>query len=346
MDIRVEFSQMVADVEAEMQSILDEHRGPAGPLYDMLAYHLGLDGEDGSSGKRIRPLLGLLVIRALGSDYHRALAGAAAVELGHNFSLVHDDIQDGDRERRHRATLWALYGVPQAINAGDALFALSRLALYRLAAEEDDPEAPDARQVLDLMKIYDQTCLALCEGQFLDISFEGRLDVTVDEYLQMIELKTAALMAAGVEAAATLASQDPTVIAGFRRFGDRLGLAFQMADDVKGSFWQESASGKAESGDLRRRKKTMPVIWALNHAGPADQERLRVLFAPIEGGRQLTDVEVAEALAILDRSGARETTLGEARRYRDEALAELADLPLEPTARAELVIFVEAMIAA
>jgi len=149
-----------------------------------------------------------------------------------------------------------------------------------------------------------------------------------------------------LEAAATLASQDPTVIAGFRRFGDRLGLAFQMADDVKGSFWQESASGKAESGDLRRRKKTMPVIWALNHAAPADQERLRELFAPIAGGRQLTDVEVADALAILDRCGARETTLGEARRYRDEALAELADLPLEPAARVALVTFVEAMIAA
>ena len=346
MDIRVEFSQLVADVEAEMQSILDEHGGPARPLYDMLSYHLGLDGSDGSSGKRIRPLLGLLVYRALGGDYHRALAGAAAVELGHNFSLVHDDIQDGDRERLHRATLWALWGVPQAINAGDALFALSRLALYRLAADEDDPDAPDARRVLELMRIYDQTCLALCEGQFLDISFEGRLDVTVDEYLQMIDLKTAALMAAGVEAAAMLASQDPVVITGFRRFGDRLGLAFQMADDVKGAFWQESASGKSEAGDLRRRKKTMPVIWALNHAAEADRARLRELFAPSEGERQLTDVEVAEALAILERSGARETTLGEARRYRDEALAELADLPLTPEARAELAVFVEAMITA
>ncbi len=346
MDIRVEFSQLVADVEAEMRSILDEHRGPAEPLYEMLAYHLGLDGSDGSSGKRIRPLLGLLVIRALGRDYRRALPGAAAVELGHNFSLVHDDIQDGDRERRHRATLWARYGVAQAINAGDALFALSRLALYRLATEKDDPEAPEPRQVLELMKIYDQTCLALCEGQFLDISFEARLDVTVEEYLQMIELKTASLMAAGVEAAATLASQDPEVIAGFRRFGDRLGLAFQMADDVKGAFWREPASGKAEAGDLRRRKKTMPVIWALNHASDDDQARLRELFAPTTRERQLTDAEVAEAVAILDRSGARETTLGEARRYRDEALAELAALPLEPQARAELVTFAEAMIAA
>jgi geranylgeranyl diphosphate synthase type I len=345
-DIRTEFSQLVADVEAEMRSILDEHRGPAQPLYDMLAYHLGLDGSDGSSGKRIRPLLGLLVYRALGGDYHRALAGAAAVELGHNFSLVHDDIQDSDRERRHRPTLWARWGVPQAINAGDALFALSRLALYRLAAQEGEADAPDERQVLELMKIYDQTCLALCEGQYLDISFEGRLDVTVEEYLQMIELKTAALMAAGVEAAATLASHDPEVVSGFHRFGDRLGMAFQMADDVKGAFWQEAASGKAEAGDVRRRKKTMPVIWALNHADPADQARLRELFAPADADRQLTDGEVVEALAILERSGARETTLAEARRYRDEALAELDRLALEPAARVDLVLFVEAVIAA
>jgi geranylgeranyl diphosphate synthase type I len=346
MDIRVEFSQMVADIDAEMRSILDEHRGPADPLYEMLAYHLGLDGSDGSSGKRIRPLLGLLVIRALGGDYRRALPGAAAEQMGHNFSLVHDDIQDGDRERRHRATLWAMWGIPQAINAGDALFALSRLALYRLASEKDDPEAPTPRRVLELMRIYDQTCLSLCEGQFLDISFEGRLDVTVEEYLQMIELKTASLMAAGVEAAATLTSHDPEVVTRFRRFGDRLGLAFQMADDVKGAFWDETASGKAQAGDLRRRKKTMPVIWALNHASDADQARLRELFAPSADGRQLTDDEVAESLAILDRSGARETTSREALRYRDEALAELEGVPLEPGARAELEAFVESVIAA
>jgi geranylgeranyl diphosphate synthase type I len=346
MDIRVEFSQMVAEVEAEMTAILDEHRGPAQPLYEMLAYHLGIDGENGTSGKRIRPLLGLLVYRSLGGDYRRALPGAAAVELGHNFSLVHDDIQDGDRERRFRPTLWARFGVPQAINAGDALFALSRLALYRLASREDDPDAPDAGQVLDLMKIYDQTCLALCEGQYLDISFEGRLDVTVEEYLEMIDLKTASLMAAGVEAAAILASRDPEVIARLRRFGDRLGLAFQMADDVKGAFWQEAASGKAEAGDLRRRKKTMPVIWALNHASDADQARLRELFAPGDPDRQLTDAEVAEAVAILERSGARDTTLAEARRYRDEALAELETIPLEAAAKRDLVLFVEAVIAA
>jgi geranylgeranyl diphosphate synthase type I len=346
MDIRVEFSQMVAEVEAEMTAILEEHQGPAQPLYEMLAYHLGLDSGDGTGGKRIRPLLGLLVYRSLGGDYRRALPGAAAVELGHNFSLVHDDIQDGDRERRFRPTLWAKWGVPQAINAGDALFALSRLALYRLTAADGSDEAPDPQQVLDLMKLYDETCLALCEGQYLDISFEGRLDVTVEEYLEMIDLKTASLMASGVEAAAILASRDPVVIADLRRFGDRLGLAFQMADDVKGAFWREAASGKAEAGDLRRRKKTMPVIWALNHASDADQARLRELFAPGDAERQLTDAEVAEAVAILERSGARDTTLAEARRYRDEALAELEKIPLEAAAKRDLVLFVEAVIAA
>ena len=126
----------------------------------------------------------------------------------------------------------------------------------------------------------------------------------------------------------------------------RLGLAFQMADDVKGAFWQESASGKAEAGDLRRRKKTMPVIWALNHASDADQARLRELYAPGEADRQLTDAEVDEAAAIHERSGARDTTLAEARRYRDEALAELESIALDPDARRDLVLFVEGVIAA
>jgi geranylgeranyl diphosphate synthase type I len=119
-----------------------------------------------------------------------------------------------------------------------------------------------------------------------------------------------------------------------------------MADDVKGAFWQESASGKAEAGDLRRRKKTMPVIWALNHAAAEDQARLRELFAPGDPDRQLTDAEVAEAASILESSGARDVTLAEARRYRDEALAKLEDITLDPDAKRDLVLFVEAVIAA
>ena len=349
MDIKVEFSQLIAEIEADMRSVLDERTGRARPLYDMLAYHLGLDDGDPGGAKRIRPLLGLLVLRAMGVDYQIALPGATAVELGHNFSLVHDDIEDADRERRHRPTLWAVWGVPLAINAGDALFALSRLTLFRLAAHENDPDAPDARRVLELMRVYDETCLALCEGQYLDISYERRTDVTVEEYLDMIGKKTAALIAAGVQAAAMLASHDVEVVEAFRRFGFDLGLAFQMADDVKGSFWDSESSGKTEAGDIRRRKKTMPVIWALHNAPEADRSRLRELFTPpdaVEGSppAPLHDAEVHEALAILERSGARAYALDQARAHRDRALAELDALPLDPVGKEELAVFVAAMI--
>ena len=123
---------LLADTEQEILRLISVHDGPTAGLYEMMRYHLGLDNS-GSSGKRMRPLLGLLAYSSIKGDYHLALPGAAAVELGHNFSLVHDDIEDSDRERRHRPTLWALHGIPQAINAGDMLFTLSRVYLLRYA---------------------------------------------------------------------------------------------------------------------------------------------------------------------------------------------------------------------
>ena len=134
----------------------------------MVRYHLALDGSGASGGKRMRPLLGLLAYASITGDHQRALPGAAAVELGHNFSLVHDDIEDGDVERRHRPTLWTIHGVPQAINTGDTLFSLSRIALHRLT----DLGFSDST-VLRLMRLYDETCLALCEGQYIDIAMSA-----------------------------------------------------------------------------------------------------------------------------------------------------------------------------
>jgi len=349
-DIRTEFTHLLADIEFEMAAVIDERGGRARPLYEMLTYHLGLDGESGPRGKRMRPLLGLLAYESLTGDYRPALPGAAAVELGHNFSLVHDDIEDADRERRHRPTLWALWGVPLAINAGDALFALSRLALYRLL-EDGFSE----RRVLALMRVYDETCLALCEGQYLDISFESRTDVTVDAYLEMIGKKTAALVGASVQAGAILATDDADVVEAYRRFGYDLGMAFQMADDVKGSFWATADSGKPEAGDVRKRKKTLPLVWALEHAGPDDRDRLAVIYAPrgddgdatgLVEHAPLDDAQVGEVLAILERSGAREHALSEARRYRDLALAHLERLPCAPERRRELADLVRSVIAA
>lgn len=350
-DIRTEFTRLLADIETEMSSVLAERDGHARPLYEMLAYHLGLDADSGPRGKRMRPLLGLLAYHSLTGDYRPALPGAAAVELGHNFSLVHDDIEDADTERRHRPTLWAIWGVPLAINAGDALFALSRLALYRLL------DGFGESRVLALMRVYDETCLALCEGQYLDISFERRPDVTVEAYLEMIGKKTAALVGASVQAGAILATDDPEVIEAYRRFGYDLGMAFQMADDVKGSFWTSSESGKPEAGDIRKRKKTLPLVWALQHGTSADRERLLELYAdgvaagdgpaatPVPDA-PLTDEAVAEVLEILERSGAREHTLAEARRYRDLALRHLELLPCPLDRKRDIGVLVRSVIAA
>jgi geranylgeranyl diphosphate synthase, type I len=288
----------------------------------------------------MRPLLGLLAYDALTGDYKSARPAAAAVELGHNFSLVHDDIEDADAERRHRPTLWAIWGVPLAINAGDALFALSRLALYRSLDEGTISE----HRLLELMRMYDETCLALCEGQFLDISFERRTDVTVDEYMEMIGRKTAALLGAALQAGALLATDDADTIEAFRKFGYDIGLAFQMADDVKGTFWPSAESGKPEAGDIRKRKKTLPLVWALQQASGADADRLREIYGS-EAAVPMPQDEVDEVLAILERTGAREQAVSEARRFRDLALGDLVALPIPDQRRGELRTLVESVIA-
>ena len=352
MDITAQFNDLLVEIETEMRSIIDERDGSARPLYEMVGYHLGLDQMEGPRGKRLRPLLGLLAFKALGGDYRKTLPAAAAVELGHNFSLVHDDIEDSDRERRHRPTLWAIWGVPLAINAGDALFALSRLALYRLMKEEEY----EPQKLLDVMRVYDETCLALCEGQFLDISFERRTDVTVDEYLEMISKKTAALIGASIETGAMMASDDPELIDAFHRLGRDLGMAFQIADDLKGSFWASADSGKAAAGDIRKRKKTFPVVWAMRNAPPPDVERLIAIYQPSiratdgsgppEGDAPMSEELTDEVLEILERTGAREATEAEARRYRDLALAEARSLPVPEEGMVELRALVESMISA
>jgi geranylgeranyl diphosphate synthase type I len=309
-----DLDQLIADTEAEIQRVIAHAEDPyTAALYEMVRYHLGLD-SDAPRGKRLRPLLGLLAYESLTGDHRAALPGAAAVELGHNFSLVHDDIEDRDVERRHRATLWTLYGIPQAINAGDTLYTLSRMALYRL----QELGFPDAK-LIALMRLYDETCLALCEGQFMDIwSAEHDERLSVDFYFEMIGRKTAALIAASVQGGALLATDDDTVVEAYRGFGWALGMAFQLNDDLLGIWGDEQATGK-EPSDLAKHKKTLPLIYALENSSPTDRDRLRELLAAGELGA----AELAEARAILERSGAREYTRSEARKQRDEALSRL-----------------------
>ncbi len=330
-------SALIAAVEGEISRLVADRDPSTRGMFEMVRYHMGLDGS-GSSGKRMRPLLGLLAYASITGEYEPALPGAAAVELGHNFSLIHDDIEDADRERRHRPTLWTVQGIPQAINTGDAVFVLSRIALHRLT----ELGFSDAK-VLRLMRLFDETCLALCEGQYIDIwAAEHEAPMSVELYFDMIGRKTAALIAASIEAGALLATDDEAVISRYRAFGWALGLAFQLNDDLLGIWGQEQATGK-EPSDLAKHKKTLPVLYALQHGTPADAERLAAIYARADPSA----IEIGEAMAILDRSGAQDYTRAEARRWRDEAIAELdAAGVVDPDARARLEQIMRSVISA
>ncbi len=312
----IDLDRLIADTEQEMLGVIERHEDEhTRELYQMVRYHMGLD-TDAPRGKRMRPLIGLLAYQSIAGDHAKALPGAAAVEMGHNFSLVHDDIEDNGTERRHRPALWTVWGKPQAINTGDTLFTLSRMALYRLKEEGFD----DAR-ILRLMRLYDETCLALCEGQFMDIwTSEHDEWQSVDYYFDLIGRKTASLIAGSAEAGAVLATDDERVISAYRGFGWALGLAFQLNDDLLGIWGDESQTGK-ETSDIATRKKTLPLIYALAEATGEDQTRLRAILA--QSKREPTAQEITEVLGILERVGAQEYTRARARDYRDEALAQL-----------------------
>ncbi len=328
---------LIAATEDEILALVGDRDPSTRGMYEMVRYHLGLDGS-GSAGKRMRPLLGLLAYASITGTYERALPGAAAVELGHNFSLIHDDIEDADLERRHRPTLWSLHGIPQAINTGDAVFVLSRIALHRLTALGFSDH-----KVLRLMRLYDETCLALCEGQYIDIWTSGHDDpMTVELYFDMIGRKTAALISAAIEAGALLATDDEAVISRYRAFGWALGLAFQLNDDLLGIWGDESATGKAPS-DIAKHKKTLPIVYAFAQAGAVDRARLGAVYRDPDP----TPADVAEVVAILERTGARTYTRDQAHHHRDRALAELAAAgTVDQAARDRLEAIIESVISA
>src|SRR5437763_14849890 len=207
----------VASIDEEIRSLLTQPEPALQPFYGMMLYHLGLDAGRPRGGKRLRPLLCLLVFEALAGESERVLPAAAALELLHNFTLIHDDIEDQDPTRHHRPTVWSVWGVPQAINTGDGMYAASRLAVQRLR-ERDFPPA----RILDFAGLIDQACVRGCEGQFLDISFESRTDVTVERYRALAAKKTGALIAACAEGAGVLATDDLHVRESLARFGGDL----------------------------------------------------------------------------------------------------------------------------
>ena len=303
-------------------------------LYDMMRYHLGLggtsEGRAPQAGKMVRPALCLLSCEAVRGDRRKALPAAAAIELTHNFTLIHDDIEDGSHSRHGRDTVWRIWGEAQAINAGDGMFVLAHLALYRLV-EAGVP----ASMALEAARLLDQACLALCEGQHLDLVFETRLDVGDEEYLAMISGKTAALMGAATAVGALLGGASQDVVNAFREFGRCLGLAFQIQDDVLGIWGETAQTGKPAGDDIIARKKSFPVVHALGHASKEDRGLLRGIYS----SDTVEPQRVEEVLAVLERSGARACSEEAAARHVEAALSALGGLQgpgLVPARRREL----------
>lgn len=304
---------MLPAVETELRSIVAQHLpGRVAELREMMSYHLGWTGEGAgkeAQGKRIRPLLVLLSAAAAGGDWHTALPAAAAVELIHNFSLIHDDIEDQSRLRRGRPTVWAVWGIPQAINAGDTMFTLAQIAILRIA------NIIPANQALSAANCLNQTCLDLTRGQYLDISYEGRCDLTLEDYWPMVEGKTAALLGCCTELGAIAAGVDDTRRAAFRQFGLSLGLAFQAQDDWLGIWGDPSVTGKSAASDLTSGKKSLPVLFALQQDGR---------FARRWAEGPLAAEEVPLISAWLAEDGAQEFTLQTADRLTSAALQALS----------------------
>ena len=292
------------------------------------AYHLGWITAGGAptaadGGKAVRPALALLSAEAAGAPPETGLPGAVAVELVHNFSLLHDDLMDGDEERRHRRTVWALWGSASAILTGDALLALAQEVLLDCGLAT----APAAARLLS------RTIRRLIHGQVQDMSFEQRTHVTVEECLDMAAAKTGALLSASASIGALLAGAPQDTVDALALYGEQVGLAFQLTDDVLGIWGNPRTTGKSVHSDLRAGKKSLPVAYALNQGGALGVELAAWLAAPGEPG----DAELGRAADLIEAAGGREWAETEAARRMMLGEAALRDAALDADAREELL---------
>ncbi|MFG3251181.1 polyprenyl synthetase family protein [Streptomyces sp. NPDC048187] len=280
-------------------------------------YHRGWCEADGApraaasgGGKTVRPALALLSAAAVGADPTDAVPGAVAVELVHDFTLLHDDVIDGDALRRHRPAAWSLFGTPAAVLTGDALLVAALRVLSQV------PAGRSQAAVRELVG----TLMELVEGQSRDVAFEKAHEVSVADYLAMAAGKTGSLIGCACALGGVLAGADAVRVGGLREFGRSLGVAFQCADDVLGIWGRSARSGKPVGADLAARKKSLPVVAALAAPGPA-AERLRELYrTPHRPGE--TDVDLARHL--VEEAGGRQAAEEEARRHMAAALRALS----------------------
>lgn len=299
--------EMRNTVEADLQaSIRAVYQDNYAELRSMLEYHMGwMDGIN--KGKRIRPLLLLLVAQSAGGDWKKCIAAASTIELIHNFTLIHDDIEDGSDYRHGRLAVWKKHGTAQAINAGDSLYTLAMGKLWELERQFS------TELVARCFKVLNQTCLRLTEGQYLDMAFEGRQVVTTQQYLEMIGGKTTALLSACAQIGAILAGVDEMLERRCVNYGYNLGMAFQLIDDYLGVWGDPNVTGKSAATDLISKKKSYPVLYGLDKSQS---------FADYYQNEQFTQQTALVAAQMLDKTGAKTDTLRLAEEYTANAIIE------------------------
>ena len=323
-------TQYLPDIEQTIQDALTD-TPPF--IRGVIEYHFGWIDQNfepiaSEKGKALRPTVCLLVFEALTGHHRDALPVAACLEMIHNFTLLHDDIEDNDAERRGRPTAWTIWGKPLAINVGDFLYTLSFHQLHRLDRAKFTPDT-----IFEVQRLISQACLDLTMGQDLDLRFEQSQDVTTAMYLDMVYKKTGALLEASIVSGARLGTSDEAILDAYRDFAQNIGIAFQVRDDMLGIWGDSAKTGKSADNDLRRKKKTLPVLYMLANLSGQRQEQIKTLYANPE---PLSDEQIAFVRECLEVAQAHHYAQTVADAYIEKSFAALDRVRIENQAQAHL----------
>ena len=324
-----------ARVEAELNSIVNSRKMP---LYRMMSYHMGWHDERGLSDtpltiQRTHGLLCLLACRAVGGDLDVALPAASAVELVQNFCEIHDDVQGGNPQRDNRDAVWWVWGPAQAINTGDGMHALARLALFRLL-----DRGVSSEKTFQAVQLLDEASLQTCEGRFLDIEAQERIDMSIDAYLRMTESKSGALMSCAMMLGVLAATDDESIPDALGVCGAKLGVAVQMRADMR-ELWNPDDDA-APSTEVMNKMKLLPVVYALEKAKISDKRRIGEIYFK----RVLEPDDVVKLRGVIEEMGVRDACENLIAQYRDEAMASI-DIPgISAEGRADIEKFADSLL--
>ena len=287
------------------------------------------DGKSlpGTTGKTLRPILCLYACEATGSDYQIALPSAAALEFIHNFSLIHDDIQDRDELRHHKPTLWKLWGDAKAIVAGNSLRIIADSAVIDM-----ESYAENSKDLVTVAGLLTEAYLEMIEGQYLDMAYETQQEISLQAYLAMISRKTGALIRCAMNVGAAISTSDRKVVDSFRKCGQSLGYVFQIRDDVLGVWGSEKAIGKPVGADIKRKKKSLPAVYAMTKASGEAKKTLVRKYTK----NDLTANDIARVLEIMEDVGVREYANKLAGKHCENAIEHLSGVEMSDESRKDI----------